>query len=67
MSIELATEQELFDELSRRSKGVIVVTVKEAKNDMSQEVRDMYFSGGGTQALGLLKWAEHTLLDPDNE
>ena len=56
--LQLATMEDITDELKRRYDGVVLITVGEVNGqDDNLETPAIHWSGGQFQAWGLLQWA----------
>ena len=54
IDIEDATDEELFDELARRHRGTLLITLTDqARADQMEQVTRHYIRGGPTLAVGM--------------
>lgn len=63
--LELATLDEIMDELVKRYDGVLVVTNGEPGQDEMTDITRVYYGGGRLQALGMSIWASRYLSPKD--
>jgi hypothetical protein len=55
--LELATVDEVFDELSKRFDGVLLAYTKRSKTSDNEDVFSCQYAGGLVQAIGLAAMA----------
>ena len=56
--LDMATEDELIDELGRRNMGVVVIMAREPQGRPHQELVSVRHRGGFSQAVGLATCAQ---------
>jgi hypothetical protein len=62
--LELASLQQIVEELSSRFDAVVVVVDSRARGSVDESDNEIctFYHGGARQAVGMCRWLEHQLL-----
>lgn len=69
MDLELATLDEITEELARRNSAVLILTLKDARNAQNNEAFEWTYRGGFCLAIGMLTrtlWRMQQIVWEDN-
>lgn len=62
--LDLATTEELFNEIVRRTDAALLVIAAETKGAPDAVGARLYYSSSWVAALGLARWSVSNLIDP---
>ena len=60
--LELATRDELIDELAKRHETLVILAIRKGKTSDSNQERRIWWAGGACTAIGLCEVARRLML-----